>query len=542
MQRSVAALGVDDLQHVFRRQRLEIEPVGGVVVGRHRFRIAVDHDGLVAGFLEREGGVTAAIVELDALPDAVRAAAQDDDLLLVGRRRFVGDLAVERRLIGRIHVGGGRGEFGGASVDALEHRPHAELARVFRVTASASLPVSLPSRVSEKPMALSRRNGAAVVGRPLALICASASTMSADLRQEPRIDAAGVMDQLVAGAEPHRLRQLQQPVRRRRAERCADVVLVVGIVDALGRVEAVDRHLVEPGEPRLQRAQRLLQAFLERAADRHGFADRFHRGGEHGSGAGEFLEGKARNFGDDVVDGRLERGRRRAAGDVVGDFVERVADRQLRRDLGDREAGRLRRQRRGARHARVHLDDHQPAVGRVDRELHVGAAGLHPDLAQHRDRGVAHDLVFLVGERQRRRDGDRIAGVHAHRIDVLDRADDDAIVFLVAHHLHLVFFPAQHRFLDQHLAGGRGIDAAFDDVDEFFFVVGDAAAGAAEREGRADDRRQPDVLERRQGLRQRLDLVRARRLQPDLGHRVAEQLAVLRLVDGLGGGADHLRR
>ncbi len=32
--------------------------------------------------------------------------------------------------------------------------------------------------------------------------------------------------------------------------------------------------------------------------------------------------------------------------------------------------------------------------------------------------------------------------------------------------------------------------------------------------------------------RQRLDLVRARRLQPDLGHRVAEQLAVLGLVDG----------
>ena len=37
-----------------RRQRLEIEPVGGVVVGRHRLRIAVDHDGLVAGLAQRE--------------------------------------------------------------------------------------------------------------------------------------------------------------------------------------------------------------------------------------------------------------------------------------------------------------------------------------------------------------------------------------------------------------------------------------------------------------------------------------------------------
>ena len=45
------------------------------------------------------------------------------------------------------------------------------------------------------------------------------------------------------------------------------------------------------------------------------------------------------------------------SGDVVADLVEGVADGQLGGDLGDREPGGLRRQRRGARHARVHLDD-----------------------------------------------------------------------------------------------------------------------------------------------------------------------------------------
>ena len=257
---------------------------------------------------------------------------------------------------------------------------------------------------------------------------------------------------------------------------------------------------VEAGQARLQRAQRLLQALLEGAADRHGFADRLHRGGEHVRGAGEFLEGEARDLGDDVIDGRLERGRRRAAGDVVGDFVERVADRELGRDLGDRETGGLRRQRRRARHARVHFDDDQPPVDRIDGELHVRAAGLDADLAQHRERGVAHHLVFLVGERERRRDGDRVAGMHAHRIDVLDRADDDAIVFFVAHHLHLVLFPAEHGFLDQHFVGRRGVDAAFDDVDELGLVVGDAAAGAAHRERRPDDGGQADVVERLERL------------------------------------------
>ena len=302
-------------------------------------------------------------------------------------------------------------------------------------------------------------------------------------------------------------------------------------------------------------------------------------------GAGEFLERKARNLGDDVVDGRLERGRRRAAGDVVGDFIQRVADRELGGDLGDRKAGRLGGQRRGARHPRVHLDHDHAAVGRVEAELDVGAAGLDADLAQHRQRGVAHDLVFLVGQGQRRRDGDGIAGMHAHRIEVLDRADDDAVVVFVADHLHLVLFPAEHGFLDQHFVGRRGVEAALDDVEKLFLVVGDAAAGAAHGEGGPDDRGQADFGQRHQRLAERVLLIalaavvlaerplpfeffqrragrfrplglvfvakrllqrrrigepRLRRLQPDLGHALAEQLAVFGLVDGVGGGADHL--
>ncbi len=88
MQRAVFLLGAQDFDHVFGRQRLEIEAVGGVVVGRDGFRVAVDHDRFKAGILQREGGVAAAIVELDALADAVRTAAEDDDLLAVGNLRF----------------------------------------------------------------------------------------------------------------------------------------------------------------------------------------------------------------------------------------------------------------------------------------------------------------------------------------------------------------------------------------------------------------------------------------------------------------------
>ena len=51
-----------------------------VVVGRHRLGVAVDHDRLDALLAQRHRRVHAAVVELDALADAVRPAAEDDHL------------------------------------------------------------------------------------------------------------------------------------------------------------------------------------------------------------------------------------------------------------------------------------------------------------------------------------------------------------------------------------------------------------------------------------------------------------------------------
>ena len=88
----------------------------------------------------------------------------------------------------------------------------------------------------------------------------------------------------------------------------------------------------------------LRERLLEGAADRHHLPHALHVRGQAPVDARELLEREARPLDDHVVDRRLEaRGRR--ARDVVGDLVERVADRQPRGDLGDREAGRLRGQR-----------------------------------------------------------------------------------------------------------------------------------------------------------------------------------------------------
>src|SRR5207249_9007020 len=86
---------------------------------RDRLRVAVDHHRLVAGVAEGEAGVHAAVVELDALADAVRPRAADHEL------RPLALLHLVLVLVGRVVVRGGRVARGPARVHRLEGRPHA---------------------------------------------------------------------------------------------------------------------------------------------------------------------------------------------------------------------------------------------------------------------------------------------------------------------------------------------------------------------------------------------------------------------------------
>ena len=90
-----------NVEHVLVRQRLEVELVARVVVGRDRLRVRVHHDGLDPKLAQRESGVDAAVVELDPLPDPVRAAAEDHDLAFRVRADLV-FAAVGGVIVGRV--------------------------------------------------------------------------------------------------------------------------------------------------------------------------------------------------------------------------------------------------------------------------------------------------------------------------------------------------------------------------------------------------------------------------------------------------------
>ena len=299
---AVRLLDVDDLEHVLERQWLEVQAVGSIVVSRDGLRIAVDHDRFVAVFAQRERRVHAAVVEFDALSDAVRPAAKDDDFLAASRLRFA------LVLVRGIHVRGPGRKLGRTGIDALVYRTDAQ-----RVTARAHFGFGLLPQMREAPVgkshALERPQlvGAKIV--ELALFDRELGVDDLlDLRQEPAIDPRVVMNLLERHADAESIGDVPQ-------------ALGAGVRQLVGDGIRVHRLQVEAVDAGLQPAQRFLQRFLECAADRHHLADRFHLRGQPVVGLREFLEGEARHLGDDIIDGRLERRRRRSARDVVLQFV-----------------------------------------------------------------------------------------------------------------------------------------------------------------------------------------------------------------------------
>ena len=132
-----------------------------------------------------------------------------------------------------------------------------------------------------------------------------------------------------------------------------------------------------------------------------------------------------------------------------------------------------------------------------------------------------------------RRDRDRVAGVHAHRVDVLDRADHDGVVRAVAHHLELELLPAGDRLLDEDLGHRARGEAAARDALELGPGASEPAPAAAERERRPDDQRVPELVPELERPVERTRGPRARRLEPGPAHRLLEAAAVLGAVDRL---------
>ena len=220
-------------------------------------------------------------------------------------------------------------------------------------------------------------------------------------------------------------------------------------------------------------------------------------------------------------------------GDLVLQFIEVIPDGQFRGDLGDGVAGGLAGQGRRAAHAGVDLHHDQFFGLRVEGELHVATAGKVAEVTHHADGRIAHALVGRIAQCHGRRHGDRIAGMHAHRIEVLHPADDHHIVLIIPQQFQFEFFPAQYGFFHQYFVDRAGGKAGIQGLIQFFLGEHDASAGTTQGEGRTQHEGEPDLLRKLFSFEKGVgDLGRANR-NIHFDHPLAEFLPVFRLVNSL---------
>ena len=130
--------------------------------------------------------------------------------------------------------------------------------------------------------------------------------------------------------------------------------------------------------------------------------------------------------------------------------------------------------------------------------------------------------------------------MHPHGINVFNRTDDNCVIGCVAHDLHFKFFPAQQRFVDQNLIHRAGIKPGLAKMFIIFAIERHTTASAPKRKRRADNGRQPDMLQRVETFLHGIGNHRFGVFQTQPIHRLAKQLSVFRHLDGRTLCADHL--
>ena len=349
---AVGVLGLDNAHHVLVGERLKVESVGGVKVGRNGFGVVVDDHHVVACLLERPYAVNGGVVELDTLTDTDRTGAEYDDGLFAVVVLFDKLLRFVLLVEGRIEVRRLRFKLGSAGVYHFIYRIKRLLHR---------LTGQLLDRLVEEAVFL----GAEIelVRQLSALQLIGEVDKILELFEEPLVDHGDLMDLRHADAALERFIEAEDTAVVADAQSVDDGSL--GITLKLLVVEGVVRDLGA--------ADSLHDRLLKGRRDRHDLAGRLHLGAEAALGVDEFVERPLGELDDHIVDRRLKAGIG-GAGDGVFDLVEGVTDGDLGGYLCDGITGRLGRERRGTRHTRIDLDDRIFKGFGVERELAVAAA------------------------------------------------------------------------------------------------------------------------------------------------------------------------
>ena len=341
---------LDDVHDILGAQRLEVQPVGGIIVRGNSLRVVVDDDHLIAQLLQRPDAVDGGIVELNALTDTDGAGAQhhNNGLSAAGEGPGLAELVKGRIEIGRFGV-----KLRAAGVHHLVNGVSVRARQSLCAGEAQQRLVGIAHALSGLIMGLRQ-----TVGRQ----CLFKVRHFFQLGEEPAVNAGDAEDLVHGDAGLQRLEHREQPVVIHPAQPLPDRRGVLRVPLA---VQAVQSHLCAP--------DRLHQRHFKAGGNGHDLAGGLHLRSQRAAGIGKLIKGPLRHFDHDIVQRRLKAGAG-LAGDVIFDFVQRVTQRDFCGDLGNGIAGGLGGQRGGTADAGIDLNDRVLKAVRVQSKLHITAA------------------------------------------------------------------------------------------------------------------------------------------------------------------------
>ena len=339
--------------------------------------------------------MNATVVELDALPDANRSAADGNESLL-GALVHVGQAIDARgpvRFVGGVVIRCFRSKFSGARVDHAVHGVESDVVTSLHHGALVlTCGEGFETRRRETRQGVSDVSVAEPVTLPQTQLLhrqlgrgnASLNDASFHLRkpfeavEEPSGDPSDFVDLLHAPSTSEGLEQRThtavggdgQPIDQggvwKRLVGSLRHPFTLRFIGS-GQRSRVGTTLFE-GRPCFQ------EGLLEITTDGHALSGRFHRRTEGAVGGSELVKGPTRNLAHAVVQGGLKRRSGALARDGVGKFVEGVAHGNFCGHSSDGVAGRFGGECARARHPRVHLNHANFTGELVECELNVAAA------------------------------------------------------------------------------------------------------------------------------------------------------------------------
>ena len=130
--------------------------------------------------------------------------------------------------------------------------------------------------------------------------------------------------------------------------------------------------------------------------------------------------------------------------------------------------------------------------------------------------------------------------MNTHRIEVFNRANNDAITRTIAHNLHLVLFPTLNALLNKNLGNRRKVKTLGNNELKLFLVMGDAAASATKGEGGTNHHGIAELIGKPKSIIDGVGIAASSNFQANFGHRLIKLLTVLTALNSRKVTANHL--